>query len=265
MLAPRLIPFLLIRGRGLVKTVKFANEKYVGDPLNAVRIFNEKKVDEIVVVDIDATVNGQEPDYKLIENLAAECRMPLCYGGGITSSEQATHILSLGVEKVSLSSQAIIQPNLVKTLSNKVGSQSVVVTLDVKKKMFGGYEVYTHNGTQGTNQNPIDLAIKYQTLGAGEIVINSIDNDGRMGGYDLKMISSIKEKLTIPVTAIGGCGSMSDVASLVQQEGIIGAGAGSMFVFKGKYRAVLITYPNEDKKLSVLNSYKPNHVITELK
>ena len=158
MLVPRLIPFLLVRDKGLVKTIKFANEKYVGDPLNAVKIFNEKQVDEIVVLDIDATVKGKEPDYALIKSLASECRMPLCYGGGIRSSEQATHILSLGVEKVSLSSQAIHEPDLVRNLSERVGSQSVVVTLDVKRKLFGGYEVFTHNGSQSTKQSPIDLA-----------------------------------------------------------------------------------------------------------
>lgn len=254
MLNPRLIPFLLLRGKGLVKTLKFADEKYVGDPLNAVRIFNEKQVDEIVVLDIDATANGSEPDYALIKKLAAECRMPLCYGGGIKTPEQATHILSLGVEKISLSSQAIYDPDLVKKLSDRVGSQSVVVTLDVKRKIFGGYEVFTHNGTLGTKQNPIDLAQKFQSLGAGEVVINSIDNDGVMGGYDLKLIASIKEKLSIPTTALGGCGSMSDVTDLWKQEGIIGAGAGSVFVFKGKYRAVLITYPKEDEKLGMLDT-----------
>ena len=245
---------MLVRDNGLVKTVKFADEKYVGDPLNAVKIFNEKQVDEIVVLDIDATVNGSEPNYNLIKRLAAECRMPLCYGGGIKSAEQATYILSLGVEKISLSSKAISNPDLVKKLSDVVGSQSVVVTLDVKRKIFGGYEVFTHNGTRSTKKSPIDLAKEFQSLGAGEIVINSIDNDGVMCGYDLKLIALIKDKLDIPTTAVGGCGSMSDVTDLWRNETIIGAGAGSVFVFKGKYRAVLINYPSFNEKYELVQS-----------
>ena len=255
MLLPRLIPMLLVREKGLVKTTKFKDEKYVGDPLNAVRIFNEKCVDEIIVLDIDATVKGREPDTKLIESLASECRMPLCYGGGINTVDQAVKILSLGVEKVSLSAAAIRNPNLIKEISEKVGSQSVVVTLDVKRKRFGGFNVLTHNGRMSVNESPVDLALKFQNLGAGELVVNSIDNDGLMTGYDLKLISEVKKHMRIPMTIVGGCGSLHHLEALHAQEGLIGAAAGSFFVFNGKYRAVLITYPSEEMRLSISNIF----------
>ena len=255
MVLPRLIPMLLIREKGLVKTTKFTDDKYVGDPLNAVRIFNEKCVDEIIVLDIDATATGKEPDFKMIENLASECRMPLCYGGGIKTVEQAIRILSLGVEKVSLSAAAIQNPNLIKEIAEKVGSQSVVVTLDVKRKRFGGFDVLTHNGTRSAKCNPVDLALKFQELGAGELVLNSIDNDGLMTGYDLKLVGEVKKHMKLPMTLVGGCGSLQDVEALYTQEGLIGAAAGSFFVFKGKYRAVLITYPSEDVRLGMYNLF----------
>ena len=255
MLLPRLIPMLLVREKGLVKTTQFTDDKYVGDPLNAVRIFNEKRVDEIIVLDIDATVKDKDPDFKMIESLASECRMPLCYGGGIKTVEQAIKILSLGVEKVSLSAAAIQNPNLIKEIADKVGSQSVVVTLDVKRKRFGGFDVLTHNGTKSTKCSPVDLALKFQDLGAGELVLNSIDNDGLMTGYDLKLVGEVKKHMTLPMTLVGGCGTFQDVEALHAQEGLIGAAAGSFFVFKGKYRAVLITYPSEDMRLSISNLF----------
>ncbi len=174
MLYPRIIPCLLVHNKGLVKTVKFKEGKYVGDPINAVKIFNEKEVDELMVLDIDATAEGREPDYKMIENLAVECRMPLCYGGGIKTAEQAEKIFSLGVEKIAISSAVIDNPSIVKELAQKVGTQSVVVVLDVKKKMFGGYEVVTHNATKKTGVDPVKLTQELEELGIGEIVINLI-------------------------------------------------------------------------------------------
>ena len=248
---------LLVREKGLVKTTQFTDDKYVGDPLNAVRIFNDKRVDEIIVLDIDATVKDKDPDFKMIESLASECRMPLCYGGGIKTVEQAIKILALGVEKVSLSAAAIQNPNLIKEIADKVGSQSVVVTLDVKRKRFGGFDVLTHNGTKSTKCSPVDLALKFQDLGAGELVLNSIDNDGLMTGYDLKLVGEVKKRMTLPMTLVGGCGTFQDVEALHAQEGLIGAAAGSFFVFKGKYRAVLITYPSEDIRLSISNLFNP--------
>ena len=249
MLQPRIIPVLLVHERGLVKTVKFKDPKYVGDPLNAVKIFNEKEADELTVIDIDASVHGREPDYKLIENLAIECRMPLCYGGGIKTSEQAQRILGLGVEKVAFSSVVFERPELITELAERVGRQSVVVVLDVKKRLFGSkYDCYTHNGKVNQKVCAFEFAKKVQKLGAGELVINSIDNDGMMKGYDLELINKIKSLVSIPVTAIGGAGTLKDIENLVKAHPIIGAAAGSMFVFKGKYRAVLINYPNRSDK-----------------
>ena len=255
MLRPRIIPCLLVKNKGLVKTVKFKDGKYLGDPINAVRIFNEKQADELMVIDIDATFNNNEPDYKMIENLASECRMPLCYGGGIKTLEQAQRIFSLGVEKIAVSSAAIQNPSIISDIASKVGSQSVVVVLDVKKKMFGGYDMYTHNGKKSININPIDFAIKMEKEGAGEIVINSIDNDGVMKGYDLDLIDKVRNSISLPLTVLGGAGDLEDIGRLIQKYGIIGAAAGSLFVFKGKYKAVLINYPNWEEKDRLINQH----------
>jgi cyclase len=259
MLRPRIIPCLLVKNKGLVKTVKFDNPKYVGDPINAVRIFNEKQTDELMVIDIDASVENKEPDYKMIENWASECRMPLCYGGGIKTADQAKRIFSLGVEKVAISSAAIQNPNLITEIADQVGSQSVVVVIDVKKKLLGGYEVYTNNGRKSTGKDPFELAKTFEEKGAGEIVINSIDNDGMMKGYDLPLVEKIRSKITLPLTVLGGAGKLNDIGLLINKFGIIGAAAGSLFVFKGVYKAVLINYPNpEDKDLLILNNYQIN-------
>ncbi len=247
MLRPRIIPSLLVHEKGLVKTVRFKNPKYVGDPLNAVKIFNEKEVDELAVFDIDATVLGLEPDYDLIEKLANQSRMPICYGGGVKTVEQAQKIFGLGIEKIALSSSVINNPNLISKISERVGAQSVIVVLDVKKKIFGGYEIYTHNGKKNTGINPINFAAKAQKLGAGEIIINSIDNDGMMNGYDYKIIDSIRNQITLPLTVLGGAGSLEDIKEVIKKYNIIGVAAGSLFVFKGPYKAVLINYP--DKKI----------------
>ena len=253
MLSPRVIPCLLIKNRGLVKTIKFEQPKYVGDPINAVKIFNEKESDEMVVLDIDATTEGREPDYQMIKNLAAECRMPLCYGGGVTTVEQFKKIISLGVEKIAISAAAINDPDLVRQAAEVVGNQSVVVVLDVKKRRLSNkYSVHTHNGTKDTKLDVTELARKFESLGAGEIVINSIDRDGSMQGYDLKLIKRVRDVVTIPVTALGGAGSLEHIKELVSEFGIIGASAGSLFVFKGKYRAVLINYPNQSVKEEIV-------------
>ncbi len=248
MLRPRIIPCLLVKDKGLVKTVNFSNPKYVGDPINAVRIFNEKQVDELVILDIDATTRGREPDYKMIEHWASECRMPLCYGGGVISVEQAQRIFSLGVEKVAISSAALKNPNLVRSIAEQVGSQSVVVILDIKKKFFGGYEIYTHNGKQSTGKDPFTFAQHLEELGVGEIVVNSIDNDGVMKGYDYNLIEKLRKSTTVPLTALGGAGDLQDIENLIKKFGIIGACAGSLFVFKGRYKAVLINYPTNEQK-----------------
>jgi imidazole glycerol-phosphate synthase subunit HisF len=249
MLRPRIIPCLLVHEGGLVKTVKFKDPTYVGDPINAVRIFNEKETDELVVLDIDATVNGVAPDFDMIANLAAECRMPLCYGGGITTVEQAKRIISLGVEKVALSAAAVASPQLVADISAAVGRQSTVVIIDVRKRMLGGsFDVYTHNGTRKAGVTAIEFAQAMEAAGAGEIVINAIDRDGMMKGYDVALARQLRAAVNVPISILGGAGSLDDIEALIRDVGVLGAVAGSLFVFKGKYRAVLINYPQPDAK-----------------
>jgi cyclase len=248
MLRPRITPCLLVHEGGLVKTVGFKDPKYVGDPINAVKIFNEKESDELIVVDIDASVTGAEPDYRAIENMATECRMPLCYGGGVRSAEQAKRIIGLGVEKVSISAAAVERPELVSEIAEAVGRQSVVVVIDAKKKMFGGYEVWTHNATRNTKLDAMEFAGRVAGLGAGEIVVNSIDLDGKMTGYDLELARRLRATVDIPMTVLGGAGSLNHMAALFEACGTIGAAAGSLFVFKGQFRAVLINYPNPGQK-----------------
>lgn len=253
MLRPRIIPCLLVHNGGLYKTAGFGQPKYVGDPLNAVRIFNEKEVDELMVLDIDASRYGREPDYKLIANLAFECRMPLCYGGGVKSVEQFDKIIGLGVEKVAVSSAAVDSPDLISKAASRVGSQSVVAIIDVKKTgVLRKYEVMTLNATRRTGFEPVAFAANLQRMGAGEIVLNSVDRDGEMKGYDFDLIDLVRSSISTPLTVLGGAGSLDDIHNLVQRYGIIGAAAGSYFVFKGKYRAVLISYPSREGKCLVV-------------
>lgn len=244
MLRSRITPFLLLRDNGLVKTQRFANPKYVGDPINAVKIFNEKEVDELTLLDIDATSSDRGPDFGLLKDIAAESRMPLCYGGGVKDAGTAARIIALGYEKVSVSHAALERPELVRQMAERVGRQSVVVTIDVRKEgLFGGgHRVYSLNGKHLHKVDPIDFAAKCAELGAGEIVMNSIDRDGMMGGYDLALARKLRGAITTPITLVGGAGSIEDLRSLTQELGPIGAGAGSFFVFRGKYRAVLISY-----------------------
>jgi cyclase len=256
MLRPRIIPCLLIQNKGLVKTVKFKDPKYVGDPLNAVKIFNEKEVDELIVLDIDASVEGREPDYALIQKMAMECRMPFCYGGGISNADQAKKIIGLGVEKIALSSAAVLNPSLVKQIADEIGNQSVVVVLDVKKKLLGGrYEVWINNGRKNTGKCPIELSKVLQDLGVGEIVVNSIDADGAMKGYNLDIAEKIHKNIHVPLTILGGAGSLDDIGALINKFGIVGAAVGSLFVFKGVYKAVLINYPSPTEKDNLLKRY----------
>jgi len=255
LLRPRIIPCLLVKNGGLVKTVQFKDPKYVGDPINAVKIFNEKETDELVVLDIDATARGAEPDFKRIAHLAVECRMPLCYGGGIKTAEQAKHIIGLGVEKVAISSAAIENPPLISMIAREIGSQSVVVVLDVRRDAPGpGYEVWTHNGSRRTGKLVVQAAQEAEALGAGEIVINSIDNDGLMKGYDLALARSVRAATRLPLTVLGGAGSLADIANLINTCGVVGAAAGSLFVFKGTYRAVLINYPGQAQKEELIRT-----------
>jgi cyclase len=255
MLRPRIIPCLLVRNKGLVKTVKFKDGKYVGDPLNAVKIFNEKEVDELMLFDIDATTQKREPDFEMIKNVAIESRMPLCYGGGVKTVEHCKRIISLGAEKVAISSVALGNPAIITEMARAVGTQSIIIVIDVKYKgLFNKPEVYSHNATKATGMNPVEFAKKCEAAGAGEIVINSVDRDGVMCGYDLKLAKEIREVVSVPITILGGAASSDDVATLIKELGIVGAAAGSLFVFKGKYKAVLINYPNENEKKQILDN-----------
>ena len=256
MLRSRVIPCLLIHKKGLVKTVNFKDPTYVGDPINAVKIFNEKEVDELIVLDIDASVENREPDLKMIKNLATECRMPFCYGGGITTVEQAKKIIELGAEKIALSSSAIKNLGLIREIGEEVGVQSIVVVLDIKKRGFlsgGGYDIYIRNGKQKADVQLKDFIDQLNDIGVGELVINSIDDDGLMQGYNNDLISLIRDWTNFPITVLGGAGSLDDIKNIIKKYKIIGVAAGSLFVFKGKYKAVLINYPNREEKARLFN------------
>lgn len=250
MLKTRVIPSLLLRNGGLVKTFQFDKPKYVGDPINAVRIFNEKEVDEIVILDITATPEKREPNFELIKDLASQAFMPLAYGGGITNIQQIEKLFSIGIEKVVLDTIVSTQPELIKHAADIAGSSSVVVCMDVKSKLFGKPTVFNYGGKVDTKQDPVQFAQKVQALGAGELIFNSIDRDGMQKGYDLAMIQKITQAIDIPLVALGGAGTLEDFRSAVDH-GASAVAAGSMFVFHGKHKAVLITYP-EYKKLESL-------------
>lgn len=249
MLRSRIIPCLLIHDDGLNKTELFKPGKYVGDPLNAVKIFNEKEVDELIVLDIDNTVHGKTPNMEVIQSLANECRMPLCYGGGITTVEQAVQIISMGVEKVAMSSAALADFSLCDKIAAVIGKQSVVVVLDVKKVRWGkGYNIFTHNGTKKYSKKLDEALEEISKYEVGEVVINSIENDGQLCGYNYELSDIATSKLNIPVTMLGGASSYNDIKSLIARHKIIGAAAGSLFVFKGRLKAVLINYPNREER-----------------
>jgi cyclase len=238
-----------------VKTVGFGTGKYVGDPLNAVKIFNEKESDELIVLDIDATAKEAEPNFRLIAQLAVECRMPLCYGGGVKTADEAKRIIGLGVEKVAISSAAIEDPRVVASIASEIGSQSVVVVLDVRKRSGSAdYEVWTRNARRNTGKLVCQAAQEAEAQGAGEIVVNSIDNDGLMKGYDLTLATGVRAATRLPMTVLGGAGSLADIARLIGACGVVGAAAGSLFVFKGAYKAVLISYPNAAQKDDLIRS-----------
>ncbi len=243
MLRTRVIPCLLLRNGGLVKTVKFDNPTYVGDPINAVKIFNEKEVDELVFLDISATVEGRGPNFDLVRDIATEAFMPFGYGGGVTTLEQVRQLIASGAEKVVINTGAVERPSLVSEAAENIGSQSVVVAIDVSKSLFGRYEVVTHSATRKTGKDPVEWACEMEKAGAGEIVVNSVDRDGRMNGYDVALVRKITDAVRVPVVACGGAGKLQDLREAVVEGGASAVAAGSLFVFHGKHRAVLITYP----------------------
>ncbi len=244
MLRTRVIPCLLLRNGGLVKTVKFGEAKYVGDPINAVKIFNEKEVDELVFLDITATAANRGPNFELIRDIATEAFMPFGYGGGITTIEQVASLVALGVEKVVLNTSVVERPEFIREAANLVGSSSVVVSIDVKRSLLGRYEVVTRNAGRKSGLDPIEWARRAADLGAGEVLLTSVDRDGTQKGYDLALLRQVTEAVSIPVIASGGAGSLDDFRAAVQEAGASAVAAGSLFVFHGKHRAVLITYPD---------------------
>ena len=254
MLRPRITPCLLIHDGGLVKTRHFKDPRYVGDPLNAVKIFNEKEVDELVFLDIGATSAGKEPNFALVQSIATEAFMPFSYGGGVSTVDHVSRLIKLGVEKVVLNSAAIDRPQLIREAADLVGCSSVVVSIDVKRSIFGRYEVVSRSGTRKTGRDPVQWAMEAVSLGAGEIILTSIDREGTMKGYDLEITRAVASAVPIPVIASGGAGNLGDLRKAVTEGCAAAASAGSMFVFHGKHRAVLITYPGYQELQQLFNS-----------
>lgn len=254
MFRPRVIPCLLLKGSGLVKTIKFKDPKYVGDPINAVKIFNDKGADELIFLDIMATAEKRKPNTKIISEIASEAFMPVGYGGGVTNLDDIREILGIGVEKVIINSYAIECPDFITEASNLVGSQSIVVSIDVKKSFWGNYSVVTDNAKNNVKIDPVTFAQKMAKAGAGELMVNSVDRDGTMAGYDLELIKNVANSVDIPVIACGGARQLEDFGYAVNKANASAVAAGSMFVFHGKHRAVLITYPGEDDLTSLFKN-----------
>lgn len=247
MFRPRVMPCLLLRNKGLVKTVKFKNARYIGDPINAVRIFNAKQADELVFLDINATNERRKLPLDLIEKIADEAFMPFTIGGGIRTIEDIRLALSRGAEKVAINSYAVEQPRFISRAADEFGSSTVVVSIDVKKKLFGGYEVFTHGGSKSTRLNPVEFAVQMEKMGAGELLVNAIDRDGTMEGYDLELTRQIATAVTVPVVACGGAGRLEDFAAATRDAYASAVAAGSLFVYHGRRRAVLINFPTGEE------------------
>ena len=257
MLKTRVIPSLLLKNFGLVKTIKFTNPKYVGDPINVVKIFNDKYADELIFLDITATTENKKPNFELLSRIASETFMPFSYGGGIRCIEDATELFRIGAEKISLNAYAVENPAFISELSAKFGSQSVIVSMDVRKNRANKNEVFINNGKKGTGIDPISFAVKMEKLGAGEIFLNSIENDGMMKGYDTEIIRDVSKAVSIPVIACGGAGSILDFKEAVGA-GASAVSAGSFFVFIGPHRAVLINYPDQQELGIMFNNGTTN-------
>jgi cyclase len=240
----RVIPVLLLRGKGLVKTLKFKDAKYIGDPINSVRIFNEKEVDELVFLDITATPARRGPDFDLLQDIAGEAFMPMAYGGGLTTMEQIKRVFTLGFEKIIINTAVYADPHLVKEAVAVYGAQSITACIDVRRTMLGRYELYTHSGSERKPNKLHDHLVLLGQLGVGEILVNSIDRDGTQSGYDLKLIREVSQAVTVPVIACGGAGSIDHLSAAVREGGASAVAAGSLFVFMGPHRAVLINYPD---------------------
>jgi len=247
---PRIIPCLSIQNRDLVKTIGFNNPRYLGDPINTVKIFNNKGVDELCILDISATIETREPNISYLKEIASEAFMPLSYGGGITKIEEIKTLFQIGYEKVILNTAFVTNPELIKKAVEYAGSQSIVASIDVKTDLFGKKKCYINCGKLKIKDDPITLAKKAEELGVGEILLNSIDRDGTMNGYDLKLVEDIVKSVGIPVVACGGAGKLSDLKEVLQNAGAHAAAAGSYFVYYGAQKAVLITFPEESELIA---------------
>lgn len=240
----RVIPCLLLHEQKLVKTVRFKNENYIGDAMNAVRIFNEKAVDEIIILDIWKSIKRETPDFKYLKKLASQCFMPVAYGGGLSSLKQIKTVFELGMEKVILNSMAYSNPECVRKAVHVFGAQSIVGAMDVKKGLFGKYTVHTWRGRHNTHITPIDYAQYLERIGVGEIFLNNITLDGKMTGYDLKLLREVSSSVKVPVTVCGGAGSIEDLSQGISYGGVNAVAAGSMFVYMGNTKSILINYPD---------------------
>jgi cyclase len=242
----RVIPVLLLKGDGLVKSVSFKNHKYVGDPINAVKIFNEKEVDELSLIDITAGREGRKPNIKKIREIASEAFMPVSYGGGITHIDEVKEILFTGIEKVIINKSAVHNPQLINDIAEKFGSQSIMVSIDVKKNIWGKYRVYTDGATKDTGLHPVQFAKDCVRKGAGEILLTSIDRDGTYKGFDLEITYAVASAISVPLVACGGAASVNDFFNAVKEGNASAVAAGSMFVFQRPHNAVLISYPSQE-------------------
>ncbi len=248
----RVIPCLLFKNSGLYKTVRFKNPRYLGDPINTLKLFNDKEADELVILDISASANGAGPNLEYIKRFTRECFMPICYGGGISSIKQVETLFRLGVEKVALNTSLYLNPNIVIEATKQFGSQSVVASIDVKKGLFGSYSVCVASGSKDIKFDPIQYAKRAEELGVGEILLTSINHDGMMDGYDLDLIQRVSSAVNVPVIASGGAGNLSDCVKAVNA-GASAAAAGSLFVYYGPLRGVLINYPSQYELVEAFN------------
>lgn len=254
MIQARVIPALLLKGHGLVKTVKFKDPTYLGDPINVVRIFNDKEVDELVLLDITATPENRGPQFDVLKDITSEAFIPLAYGGGIRSMEDVHTLQGIGIEKLILNTSSVENPALVREIADHAGSQAVVVSIDVKKTFLGKYEVFTRCGQKKTGLDPVKHAIEMEKMGAGEILINSIDRDGVMQGYDIDLVKRVADAVSVPVVACGGAGNLEHVGEVIKQGHASAAAAGSLFVFQGPLRGVLISYPSRQELKKILEN-----------
>jgi cyclase len=246
MLQTRVIPVLLLKGKGLVKTVKFNNPKYIGDPFNAVKIFNEKEVDELLVLDIMASKESRGPNFELIKGIASECFMPLGYGGGIKNIEDVKRLFSIGIEKVVINTMSITDLTLIEDSSKIFGDQSIVACVDISKNIFGNYTIYNHVSSKSEKISIEDHLISLQNAGIGEIIINSVDLDGTMKGFDIQLIKKVTKFIKVPLVVCGGAGSINDFKQAINA-GANAVSAGSLFVYHGPHKAVLINYPSQEE------------------